>query len=57
MREMLETSKELARKIDQLERKFLQHDQQIKAVFEAIRQLMTVGSPLAQKRIKALSKD
>jgi hypothetical protein len=56
LREMLETNRGLARQIDQLERKFIQHDHQFKAVFEAIRQLMAVGSPLAQKRIKGLSK-
>jgi len=57
LREMLETNKDLAKKIDQLESKFLQHDHQFKAVFEAIRQLMAVGSPLTQKRIKALNKE
>lgn len=56
LREMLETNKDLAKKIDQLERKFLQHDHQFKVVFEAIRQLMAVGSPLARKRIKGLSR-
>jgi len=54
LREMLETNKDLAKKIEQLERKFLAHDDQFRAVFEAIRKLMTVGSPLQQKRIKGL---
>jgi hypothetical protein len=54
MREMLDTNKDLALKIDELERKFLQHDQQFKVVFEAIRQLMAVGSPVTQKKIKGL---
>ena len=57
LREMLESNKDLAKKIDQLERKFLQHDHQFKAVFEAIRQLMAVGPPLPQKRIKDLSNE
>jgi len=57
LREMLETNKDLAKKLEQLERKFLQHDDQFKAVFEAIRQLMAVGSPLTQKRIKGMGKD
>jgi hypothetical protein len=55
VREMLETNKDLAKKIDQLEGKFLHHDQNFKAVFEAIRQLMAVGSPLSQRKIKGLS--
>jgi phage regulator Rha-like protein len=54
LREMLETNKDLAKKIDQLESKFLRHDHQFKVVFEAIRQLMAVGSPLTQKKIKGL---
>lgn len=57
MRELLETNKDLAKKMDQLKRKFLQHDQQFKAVFEAIRQPMSVGSPSRQKRIKGLGKE
>jgi len=57
LREMLETNKDLAKKIAQLENKFVQHDHQFKAVFEAIRQLMAVGSPLTQKKIKGLSKE
>lgn len=56
LREMLGTNKDLAKKIDQLEHQFLQHDHQFKAVFEAIRQLMAVGSPLTQKKIKGLGK-
>jgi len=45
---MLETNKDLAKKIDQLERKFLQHDHQFKAVFEAIRQLTDSRAVLHQ---------
>jgi hypothetical protein len=55
IREILDTNKELAKKIDGLERKFLEHDENFKAVFEAIRQLMAVGSPLTQKKIKGLN--
>jgi hypothetical protein len=54
-RELLYTNKDLSIKIDQLERKFVRHDEQFKAVFEAIRQLMSVGSPLVQRRVKGLS--
>jgi phage regulator Rha-like protein len=57
LREILETNKDLAKKIAQLENKFVQHDHQFKTVFEAIRQLMAVGSPLTQKKIKGLSKE
>jgi phage regulator Rha-like protein len=52
LRSILETHKDLASKLNALERKY---DHQFKAVFDAIRQLMTVGSPLAQKRIKGLN--
>jgi len=48
MRELLETNQELAKKIDALEQKY---DSQFKTVFDAIRQLMSVGSPLTQKKM------
>ena len=44
LREVLATHKELARKLDELEKKY---DIQFKAVFDAIRQLMT---PPAKER-------
>ena len=40
LRRFLETHKELARKLEELERKYDTHDRQIHAIFEAIRQLM-----------------
>jgi hypothetical protein len=40
LREMLSTHKDLALKLEELERKFEFHDKQIKSIFEAIRQLM-----------------
>jgi len=40
LRKILGTHKELARKLEDLERKYEGHDKQIHAVFEAIRQLM-----------------
>jgi hypothetical protein len=46
LREMLATHKELARKLDDLERKY---DAQFRVVFDAIRQLMT-PAPAAEKR-------
>lgn len=54
LRELMNSHHDLAAKIDKLERKFLQHDQQFKAVFEAIRQLMATGLPPARRRIKGL---
>lgn len=47
LREMLAGNAELARKLDQLERKYAQHDVQIQAIFDAIRKLM---APPKQKR-------
>jgi len=41
LREMLATNKQLAQKLVELERRFEDHDHQIQAIFEAIRQLMT----------------
>lgn len=41
LRQILSTHKDLAQKLNDLERKFKKHDQQISAVFDAIRQLMT----------------
>ena len=41
LREVLLTHKDLARKLDALERKFESHDVHIRSLFEAIRQLMT----------------
>ncbi|MFH1867706.1 MAG: ORF6N domain-containing protein [Candidatus Omnitrophota bacterium] len=40
LRRILSTHKELAHKLDQLERKTERHDTEIRAIFEAIRQLM-----------------
>jgi len=41
LREILSTHKELAYKLAELERKIERHDEEIKAIFDAIRQLMT----------------
>lgn len=40
LREMISTNKELAHKLGLLERKIEKHDEEIKAIFDAIRQLM-----------------
>jgi len=50
LREILLTHKELAIKIETLEKKYDEHDQTIKAIFEAIKQLLE-PSPAKEKRI------
>ena len=50
MRELLYSHKELADKLTTLEKKVLAHDSDIKAIVDAIRQLMTPPSP-PKKRI------
>jgi phage regulator Rha-like protein len=40
LREILSTHKELARKLGELEERIAEHDEQIQAIFETIRQLM-----------------
>ena len=42
LRQMLSTHKELAYKLNELERKIEKHDAEIQGIFEAIRQLMAV---------------
>jgi len=42
LRQMLANNKDLAHKLEQLERKIEEHDEEIKAIFNAIRQLMTL---------------
>ena len=49
LREMILTHKDLAHKLAQLERKIDKHDDEIKVIFNAIRQLMT---PLETKKKK-----
>jgi hypothetical protein len=49
LREMLLSHKDLARKLDALERKFESHDKHIRSLFEAIRQLMTPPEPKKRK--------
>ena len=49
LREMLSTHKELAHKLAQLERKIEKHDEDIKLIFNAIRQLMAPPEPKKRK--------
>ena len=65
LREMLATHKELARKLTALEQHLRGHDQQIQAIFEAIRQLMTppekprkkIGFQLKERRATYSTKE
>lgn len=50
LRQIISANKELADRLDKLERKFEIHDIEIKNVFDAIRELMTPPEPL-RKRI------
>ena len=49
LREILITHRELARKLEELEGRIEAHDEQIVAIFEAIRQLMTPPDPPRKK--------
>ncbi len=49
MRELATSNRDLARKLDELEKKHAQHDEQFVAVFEAIRQMMV---PVEKKKRK-----
>jgi len=51
LREMLATHRELAQNLAELERKIDRHDASIKAIFDAIRQLMAPSPPSKQPRI------
>ncbi len=58
LREAVASSKELARKLDELERRTTSHDESIRTLFQAIRQLMApsegqgkkIGFQLKEKR-------
>ena len=51
LREIMSTHKDLARNLDDLERKLGEHDQNFQVVFEAIRQLMAPPAAPAKPRI------
>jgi hypothetical protein len=59
LRELLASHKELARKLEELERHLRDHDEQIQGIFSAIRQLMApketpttkIGFQLKEKRV------
>ena len=51
LRQLISTHKELAHRLDELERKFENHDQEIHNIFEAIRQLLEPPESGPKKRI------
>jgi len=51
LREILLTHKELAAKVDALEKKYTEHDKTIKSIFEAIKQLLESPAPKEKKII------
>ncbi len=57
LREVLGAHKELARRLDQLERKLGTHDQAIAGILEAIRQLMAPPEPAKKRRIGFIRDD
>lgn len=50
LRQFLASHEELARKLDELEKKLGDHDERFQMVFEAIRQLMAPPAPAVKKR-------
>jgi len=51
LRQLIATHQGLAQKIDELEKKFQRHDDQIEAVFDAIRQLLEPPASSPKRRI------
>ena len=51
LREILVTHKGLADKMERLERKYSEHDQQFKVVFDAIRQLISPTLPTKRRKV------
>jgi hypothetical protein len=57
LRELLSTHKDLARKLEELERKLAEHDDKFAVVFEAIRQLMAPPPEPQKKRVTGFARD
>ena len=51
LKAILSTHKELAYKLNELERKIEKHDEDISSIFEAIRQLMALPPEKSERRI------
>ena len=57
LRELIATNKELAKKLDELERKLATHDQAIAGILGAIRELMTPPEPPKKRKIGFIKDD
>lgn len=57
LRVWLSSNKELARKLEELERKLQTHDQAIADILNAIRELMTPPDPPSKRRIGFITDD
>lgn len=57
LREMLASNKDLAKKLDELERKLQTHDQAIVGILAAIRELMTPPEPPKKRKIGFVTDD
>jgi len=57
LREMLASNKELARKLEELERRLGTHDQAIGSILSAIRELMSPSEPPKKRRIGFIQDD
>lgn len=57
LREMLASNKDLARKLNELERKLGAHDQAIASILSAIRELMVPPEPTKKRRIGFVQTD
>lgn len=57
LREMLASNKDLARKLEELERKLQTHDQAITGILNAIRELMKPPEPPPKRRIGFVQTD
>ena len=57
LREMVAANKELAKKLDELERRVSHHDEAITSIVKAIRELATPPEPKPKRRIGFISGD
>jgi len=57
LREMAVANKELARKLDELERRVSHHDEAITGIVQAIRELAAPAEPTPKRRIGFVSTD
>ena len=57
LREMVAANKELAKKLDELERRVSHHDEAITSIVQAIRELATPPEPKPRRRIGFISND